>query len=360
MSRKPARKAKHISKKKEKGFSWKKWKKSSASISILRKMRPVLSSAIVFTLSFFVLFSYNFYKKLTTPFASADSSSSYDITNSDVFTVLFVSVNSFSERTPIVSRLEVGLYDNKSLKLNMLNLDINSQVDVPGKYGTESLYKVLALGTSVGKEGLSSGILLLKETVKKELGFKIDKFVVVEETLFDDTVNTFKYGGMESVLTLFANSSSVKTNLGLNEIYYITKAARTFAFDQVTDTVSINVDTEQATSIIRDITFDSFVAEERKSIAVLNGTNVGGVASYGARAIENMGGRIIAIENSREEYEESILIVDSIDSETVKEIQKYFGVSKIFLKENTPEVLDDAVSRADITIIIGFDIVNAL
>ncbi len=359
MSRKPARNAKHVSKKRENNPSRKKASTNKSIINI-RKVRPILSGVLVFAFSLLALFSYSFYKKLTTPFASASSSSAYDITQNDIFTILFVSVNSFSEKTPVISKLEVGLYDNKSMELRMLSLDITSQVDVPGKYGNEGLYKVLALGSSVGKDGIDSGILLLNETVKKELGFKIDKFVVVEDSKYNETINTLKYGGIENLFNLFTHSRDVVTNLGLNEIYFITNIASKYTFDSTLSSKTINASSEQVTSIIRDATFDSLVAEERKSIAVLNGTNVSGVATYGAHAIENMGGRVIAVENSKESYEESLLIVDSFDSATVKEIQKYFGVTKILLKENSREVLDDAVSRADITIIIGFDIVNAL
>jgi len=306
------------------------------------------------------LVGYSFYRKLTRPFASADSANSYDISKEEIFSVLFVSIDSFGESTPVTSDIKLAIYDNKSKDLTEVSVSKDLLVDVPGKYGEEELYKVVALGSSVGKEGIDSGIEMLRSSIKKVLGFEVNKFVVVEDSIYERTVNSLQSGGFENLIAFLSNASSAKTNLGVNEVYYINNLANQFSSS---DIKKVNVGLADSTDIektIRDITFDSAFAEERKSIAVLNGTNVGGVATYGARVIENMGGRVIAVDNSRLEYEKSIIITDAKEGVSSKAIQDFFGVETVLLKSNSSDILDDAVSRADITIIIGFDIVNAL
>ena len=101
---------------------------------------------------------------------------------------------------------------------------------------------------------------------------------------------------------------SVRTNLTLRELFDIYSFTRSLPQDRilkrnVSGTYLDNphlLDEE-----FQDLTFDSTLSKEKKSIAVLNGTNVPGVAKFASRVIKNAGGRVVAVGNTKETYEES-------------------------------------------------------
>jgi len=110
---------------------------------------------------------------------------------------------------------------------------------------------------------------------------------------------------------------------------------------------------------IRNITFDSDVAFEAKDVAILNGTDISGVATFGGRVVKNIGGRVIAADNARRSYDKTLLVADDSSSETVNYISRFFDIEQVVTK-NAVGLEENVLERADITLILGFDIVEKL
>ena len=147
--------------------------------------------------------------------------------------------------------------------------------------------------------------------------------------------------------------SKLKTNLSLSELSHISNFTSSLSKNDYIEG-SKNYDED-----IKDLTFDSKSAIEKKNVAILNGTNTSGIAWYGKRIAENMGIRVIASGNAFGKYDESMIIADTLDSQTVGYLKRFFNINKVVLKENS-DVNESVINRADITIIIGLDKSNNL
>ena len=150
---------------------------------------------------------------------------------------------------------------------------------------------------------------------------------------------------------------SVETNTTLSEMYGLYTFVNTLPSDRFIhheNSSEFFVDNEYTDAIVRDMTFDSSTAVEKASVAVLNGTNIPGVAGFGARVVQNSSGHVISVENTKDTYHESMLIVESNDLAVLKEIQRFFDIENVVVKRlfTNPEPIAD---RADVTLIIGFD-----
>src|SRR3989338_5243729 len=150
------------------------------------------------------------------------------------------------------------------------------------------------------------------------------------------------------------DSSPVLTkNLSLFELSHISNFSSSLSTNDFITGPILNDD------YIKDLAFDSNSAIEKKSVAILNGTDVSGIAWFGKRIAENMGIRVIASGNAFGKYDESMIIADILDSQTVGYLKRFFNINKVVLKENS-EVNESVINRADITIIIGLDKANNL
>jgi len=110
-------------------------------------------------------------------------------------------------------------------------------------------------------------------------------------------------------------------------------------------------------TFIRETTYDSSFAEEKKSIAVLNGSGFSGLASFGARVVKNRGGHIVAVDNAKDIHEKSYLIVDDKTSETASYLLSFFEDAEIYSKDEL-NFDEPVLDRADVTLILGLDIAS--
>jgi hypothetical protein len=109
-----------------------------------------------------------------------------------------------------------------------------------------------------------------------------------------------------------------------------------------------------------DLTFDSELSNEKKNIAVLNGSVEPGVAGFGARVIKNFGGRVVAVGNTKNTYEESTIITDDPISESTRIISQIFGIERIVLYSEAHNFPENEINRSDVTVILGIDFASSL
>lgn len=95
---------------------------------------------------------------------------------------------------------------------------------------------------------------------------------------------------------------------------------------------------------------DSVVVDEQKSIEIINGTDVTGLAGDVGQTIKNVGGNVVSIKSGNEQDKSFLYATTS--SETVSRISKIVGVK--------PTIKENLSSIADIQIVLGSDFGNRI
>jgi hypothetical protein len=361
MPRRPAKTSKRISRKRQKGFSWKTLVKSSR---LQKKIKKSATVALLLILSVSFLGGIWLYKALTKPFASAKSSTSFDINNSDIVSISIASVEDIKQIPVKTKSIHFLIFDKSKKKVVSYEVALDYETDVPGRFGVEPYANVLPLGMMADND-LASGANLLVSALEKDFGFSVDRHIVVDDEVIAPVLSTFVYGtgnGLLDFETLQELALSVNTNVTLSEFYSLFTFVRSLREDRFivhNSQEKYFEDTDALDEGIRDITFDSPVAVEKASVGVLNGTNMPGVASFASRVIRNVGGHVISADNASKSYEKSVLVVESNDLFVVKEIQKYFDIETVVLK-GRGGVNEGISDRVDVTLVLGFDIAERL
>ena len=197
-------------------------------------------------------------------------------------------------------------------------------------------------------------------------GFPIKKHVLVDESITSDFDKFFVDGGLKKIYTsnFIQNlKTSVKGNISYSELYYLNNEInKVDKEDKESIFISRNdvVDFDFLDKKIQRLTFDSETATEGVSVAVLNGTELPGMASFGARVVENYGGRVISVDNSSKKFEKSVLVSDENFYKISKGIETFFSDVDISRKADLTDLIDTEIVRADVVLIIGIDIAESL
>ncbi|MFC1700243.1 LytR C-terminal domain-containing protein, partial [Patescibacteria group bacterium] len=245
-------------------------------------------------------------------------------------------------------------------KVTIYDLPTNHNFDIPGKFGKEDFSKMFALGGLNSEILLEAGAQTLSRNIFKLFGFRSDKYVLVSSKysdLFDSLwrkggfLNLLKVGGLTNLDGAFL------TNMNLKEIHNLLNFIASLPRDRVVEDSAplCFCDTLYFDELIRESTLESEVSIEKKNIAVLNGTNYSGLASFGARVVRNIGGRVIAIDNTERFYDNSYIVADDINSKTVEFLSSVFKINNIIQKEQSHSFTENEIDRSDVVVIFGFD-----
>ena len=352
MPRKPARKNKK-----------RKIKNTRKNKKIIKKVKHVITLSLVFLVSLTFLSGYFFYKKITQEYASAFSSGSYEILNESLYTIAYIVVEDFETEPVIAKRVEFVIIDENTLKLIKYQIPVELEIDVPGIFGKEKISKILALD-ALQNNNLDDNSKLMCKALYKLLGFPIDRYLLVTRN-YENTFDNLLSGrlSMSSDLDIPGLTNNVKTNLSLQEFFATYKFASTLPEDRIISKKLSNSYIENLHMLdeeFMDLTFESNISKERKSIAVLNGTEFNGIANFGSRVVKNVGGRVVATGNARDMYDKSIIIVDDINSESVRVLRNIFEINEVILHHDAIQFRENEIDRSDITIIFGLDFAQSL
>lgn len=354
MPRKPARKRpgrKRISKAKQKALKRK-------------KLKRTLSVAGLFIVSVLFLLTYFSYKELTSEYASAFSPSSYEILDRNVYSSAVIVVEDFDGEPVKVKEISLYIFDKGTLKLIKYTIPLQTEIDVPGRFGVEPFSHIFALG-KMKEEDIDASAKLVVQAINKLFAFPVDRYLVVESR-GEETVKALLQGKIDIInpeLEPEVLKEFVHTNLSLKEIFDIYRFTNSLPGDRVIEkeiSLTYLENTAALDEELKDLTFDSLLSEEQKSIAVLNASDIPGVAAFGSRLVENYGGRVVAIGNATETHEKSIIVTDDTTSESTRIISNLFAIENIVLKSESKDFPDAEISRSDITVILGLDFAGSL
>ncbi len=338
-------------------------KSKNKKTKTITAMKKALTVVALFFVSSVFLSGYLFYKKLTQEFASAFSVPSHDLLSQDVVTVAFMAVDDFEAEPVLVRDASLYVFDKSTLKLIIYHVPVTTVIDVPGKFSEEPFSNILALGLLEG-EDLDQSSELFSRAIFKMLAFPVDRYVLVESG-GEDFVKELLKGNIALFDTseLLSIKDMTKTNLELSELFKIYSFAKSLPEDRIWQKEIASSYLENPSLIdeeLKDLTFDSELSREKKNLAVLNGTLESGVANFGARVLKNLGGRVVAVGNTKQVYEESVIITDDPISESTRMISQIFDIDKIILYSESMNISENEVSRSDVTVILGLDFAMSL
>lgn len=317
------------------------------------KNKKIIVFIIISLLSVGLIGGFIFVNRLNKQFVSAESTSSLDQSYS---TVLFVVVDDFSKETPTIKKLEYKVYDLENKKIYSYNVNPAYKVELRGKFGNEPVSNFLALGGLNGDGKVTDGINFVNTAVFDLFAFPVDRYVYTTDASSWGWEGLFKDGRFLYVLgtLLTEQHSNVYTNMRLDELYQLSRFISGLPEDRIISTDISTVVNNTADDSFRELTIGSKLAQEAKSIAVLNATSLAGVATFGARVVSNLGGRVVSVDNAENKFSEDFIVSDNPDDYSVLLLSRVFGISKVISKESAKQyVTDNQLYRADILLILG-------
>lgn len=315
----------------------------------------------LFLLAGAFLSSFAFYKYLTQNFAAAMSPTSFSIQEDSSPTFAYIVLDNMSSTTKVIQKAQYIIIDKPTSKVLIYDIPLSLEVDVPGKFGVEKFDKIFALSSLENPNDFSAQLEIVNQTLFKIFGYKIDNYLIADSVSAPLLNNLWENGKLFSFANL-KKSSTLKNHMvasfGLKDFYYLSNYINSLPDDRRLETTlpqTSLTDTDELDETIRDLTIDSAIAQEKKNIAVLNGTGVAGVASFSARVISNFGGRVSSIGNTLQDYAESYLIVDDPNSTTVVTLARVFHIKNIIQKAEAEHFNESVIPRSDVILILGFD-----
>jgi len=318
----------------------------------------------VLFISFLLFLSlYAFYKQFHQSYTSASSMTSDDFKHKDFYTIALLSSEDPFDTVPLkLKSVKLLFLSPEHSVFNVCDVPTTLLLDMPGKFGEEELSKSFALGTMefslLDEAYYEAGINFTLTVLQNLIGTKIDRFVVVEPSMAEFSEKLLIEGNF---LELFHKSESgdikqsLKTNMSFADFLHFYSLIKSFSKNELI--FSMFESSDLLDTFIREVTYDTGFAEEKESIAILNGSGLPGVAGFGARVAKNMGGHVVAVDNANGTYEKSYLIVEDKTSQTTSYLLSFF--EDVEVRSKSELNFDEPVlDRADATLILGLDIAS--
>jgi hypothetical protein len=339
-------------------------KRKSNKQKVLARLIAILTLFIASTL---FLFGIGLYRVVNKKLASALSPSSYGLFQEDLFTLLYIPlIGPIYEELLSVESATFLIIDKRSGRVIGYRMPGDFVMDVSGRFGEEPLANVVSLGCLAGGDSVTDGVELLRSTVGKFFGLNVDRYLLVASNIkdpFDTLLGSGDVQLVHSLGYLGQVPQDLRTDLSVGEFLSLWNFVESITDTGFTVKEIPGTDAKSVAKLdrgLRDIMYDSSIAAEKKSIAILNGTTVPALAEFGERVVENVGGRVIATGNARDIHDASVLIVDDASSKTVSYLVQFFGGINVLLREAAMDIEDNVLDRADITLVIGLDIADNL
>lgn len=322
----------------------------------------VVTAASIFIVSFIFLGVLSTYKYLNESFASAQTYK-YDSSDyiSDQFpTLVYAVVDDLNKDPRFITGLKYLVFDKVNKKVVVFTVPVELKFDMPGKYGVEGLSKALALAGLNSENPLEDGAGLLKNTILKIFGFKTDRFLIVSQRqsyLFDELLGNGSFLDLIKIKDVLSVKDDFITDLKLEEFYSLFTFVKSLPNDRLVQKTITEQDlaaTDIIDETLSDIGGNSYIASESKSVSILNSTDIPGTASFGARVVNNIGGRVVASGNSDKTYSSSVIVADDPNSQTCRFLSSVFKITNIVPKGGN-NLGEHEIDRSDIVVIIGFD-----
>lgn len=325
------------------------------------KYIKLFSFFILSTISFVFLLTFFINKNINKSFAYAGSNTKI---NSDFYNFSYISVDTNSAGYTNIEKINFILVDKITKKTLIIEVPLSYKTDIGTRFTDIELKNLINIAGINSKDKLHSGVLHVNNQIFKILGFRPENFIVVDSSVSNSFEELIYKGDTNFILNNFFEiykESKLKSNLNLLQILSIQQDLNN-RVSQDTKVINLSLtqieNTNYIDSLFDIVSLSSQVASEKKTISVLNGTKVSGLAGFGSRVLNNNGGRVVFIDNAKNIYDNSVLITDDLESATTKNLLKTFNITKVYTKDQVPLNQEDSFKRSDVTLILGVDFIN--
>lgn len=338
---------------------------SKGKKSLVARLKNAIPVVMALIVSGSFLLGYGLYKNITQELASAFTASDYDIKTESLYTVVYLGIDDFTSSNIMIKKLNYLILDKSTSKVVIYKIPLDMEIDCPGKFGSEPIKNIFSLGRFAGEGSTEKGMELINKSILKLFAFPVDRYIMADEKGAElmEPLLLGKINIGDTISQLDVIRDRISTNFSLRELFDLYSFTASLPKDRLFKkevTPGYLENTLLLDEELRDLTFDLALSNEKKSIAVLNGSGVPGIAGFGSRIVQNYGGRVVAVGNSSRTYEKSVLIVDDMDSESTRIIRNLFDLNEVIVVSQAGDYPENEINRSDITLIIGLDIAHSL
>lgn len=320
------------------------------------KLRKLVLVAVVGLVAVGITSLYLFGNYLNQNFAKAQSISA-DFSNPDYYTILYVATKDFSSDPVVIEKVLLVVVDADNKKILSYQLDADYKVNYGGSYGEAELSKAFAYGGLNNEEGFSGGVTYVNRILDDFFAFPIDKYVYTDERYDAQWSSLLNKGEFLPIVVSYLRDVGKPgnyTNLKLNEVYKLSQFIAALPDDRKLTINQTSFSPEEADGYLRELTINSKFAHEEKSVAILNASNTTGRASLGARYVNNLGGRVVSVDNASAKFGESFIVSDTPDDYSTRLLAKAFRIGKVIDKQLARQyVVDSELYRAEIIVLLA-------
>lgn len=338
--------------------------------TIKHKLKVVALAVFSVVITVFLLLGVSVYKFVNAPFSTASYVS--DQEGEKLFnertTLILAIVEDIDNPYSEITSLALMDFNSEAKRYYIYHLPVDYEIEYPLNYGKGPISRIYAVGNS----DQNRGMYLLDKAILRFLAVKTDGYVLIDKQGYSKFLeligevdendlsavfrlkNTYK---IPEMITLFRNSaitngkfsdlfdfySFIKnTSETSSDIYYITK----FHLDEI----------YRWDLIWRENHMYSDLQKEGVKVFVANAgiEKIGGLASWGARVVENAGAGVFSIENSEVTLQENTIITNNVELNTVMILKDILGITNVLTideisnkNEYNPEIF-----RTDVSILL--------
>lgn len=244
----------------------------------------------------------------------------------------------------------VGLLIAGSLIVRLLALMRESTFDAQHRYTISFVYK-----NNVDVVSLDP---VAKSMTHMVIGGKVEPAKVYTETgIVPDTIFILSqpFEGVEKVSTYtdsaFFHKGGVSSDLSVYDLFRLSLFAKGISSaDAHTEEVSLPIEPSNIDILVQELFLDQSIADENKSVSVVNGAGVVGLGKRLERALENRGYSVISVTNADKVATSTQIIFSGEKSYSIKKIENILGAKAVFSEKQ---------SLSDIIITLGKDQANS-
>ena len=330
---------------------------------ILKSTIVVFSFIMIMVLLFGLLIGTSLYGNYSKADSNSDKSTKIDFEKNNI-SILLIKIEDLADEYSLIQNvflLNINLKDNT---VGTFELPINMNMEYSDSLGQGDLEKLYAIANAENVKFED----VVKNTIFANYAVNIDKYIIVDNSVNDILDQTFSYNQYSDVPSVIRLKNITKIKQALELISESSRSNIIYVDALKLLNYLRNIDARNFVVIsIKSVGGDSFntlwrkynsitdsLQSEQLKVFIANASvdpKIPGLAGWGKDVIENIGGKVMNIDNSFVELEENTIITNSLDYATYKQIAEQFGINNVILKDDiditdgyNPEVYRSEIS----------------
>ena len=184
------------------------WKGIKFAPRVKRVFKLVATAFFAVVISMATISFLSFYKFLRTPFAASSSlNETFTAEETSSFALSFIVLKDKDDQTSIVEGIYFLAGNAEDKKLDIYDINVASEFNLPERFGKQRIEKVYALGQLL-EEG--KGVYLTNKTLEKIFAKKIDRYILTDEESFAEVSRFFEISDSEDLFELSSFENAIK------------------------------------------------------------------------------------------------------------------------------------------------------